>query len=310
MKIVSYSTLKTYHMKKLFLIFALFVGIVTISHAQIEDQKIEDSEIATKSIVIVYTKTGEIYRGYFISQNKDFLVIENETVGKITIPTDRIKKIESTDSNAKLKVDSEPEEVNNINSAKYFFGSSGFNFEKGGNYLTNNFMSYHRGVSENFSIGIGTSLVTLVAGLPIFYINPHYTYSFNENLHFKAGVDAFIGFAEGESGIAALLNTGLTIGTPDLNLTGTVYYGALSGIGLVNQPIFSVAGMARVSKKLALVSENLLVPNVDSGVFFLGSYGLRYLTDNGSFDFFFVNNRAIAEIFIIGFPGFGFTLKL
>ncbi len=297
-------------MKKLCLIFALFVGIVTISHAQIEDQKIEDSEKEIKSMVIVYTKTGEVYRGYFISQNKEFLVIENETVGQITIPTNRIKKIESTDSNAKLNVDSEPEEINDINSAKYFFGTSGFNFEKGGNYLTNNVMTYHRGFSDNFSIGIGTSLISLVVRVPIFYINPHYTISINDKLHFKAGVDAIIAFGDGGSGVGALLNTGLTLGTPDLNITGTIYYGAISGVGIASQPAFTLAGSARVSRKLALVSENLFLTNIDSQAYFVGTYGIRYLTSDGSFDLFFINNRDIAEFFVVGIPFIGFTLKL
>ncbi len=298
-------------MMKFCVVIALLFGVVSAGFSQIEDPKIDKAENEIpRAIVVVYTKTGEIYKGFFISQDKDFLVIENETVGKITIPTNRIKKIESADSNGKIKLDDDSAEVTNINSSRYFFGSSGFNFEKGGNYLSNNVTAYYRGISDNFSIGVGTILVTLVAGFPIFYVNPHYTYSFNEKLHFKTGVDAFIGFADGESGVAALLNAGLTVGTPDLNLTGTIYYGAVSGLGVANQPAFTLAGSARISRKLALVSENVLLANIDSEGYFIGTYGIRYMTPSASYDLFFFNNRDIAEQFVIGIPFIGFTLKL
>jgi len=106
------------------------------------------------------------------------------------------------------------------------------------------------------------------------------------------------------------LNTGLTIGSPDLNLTGTIYYGAVSGVGISSQPAFTLAGSARVARKLAIVTENLFLSNIDSQVYFIGSYGLRYLTPNGSYDLLFINNRDISEAFVIGLPLIGFTLKL
>lgn len=298
-------------MKKLFIVSIVLLACVNYNFAQIKDpviqtEKREDLRVS----VIVYLKSGEVYKGYFISQDKDFLQIETETVGRITIPTNKIKKIESADSKGKATIGPEPDEIYPINSAKYFFGSSGFNFEKGGNYLSNNVTSYYRGVSENFSIGFGTSLIALVLGVPILYVNPHYTYSFQDNLHFKAGIDAFIGFGEGESGAAGFVNTGLTLGNPDLNITGTIYYGAVSGVGFVNRPAYTLAGMARVSKKLALVSENLIFSDIDSEGYFIGSYGIRYMTNNGSYDLFFLNNRDIAEAFVVGLPGIGFTLKL
>jgi hypothetical protein len=300
-------------MIKLTIVFALIFGVITHSMAQIKDPKIEKTEKEQlRAMVVVYTKTGEIYKGYFISQNKDFLEIENETVGRITIPTSRIEKIVSADSNDDINIVPEREDVYNINAPKYFFGSSGFNFEKGGNYLSNNVLTYHRGLSDNFSIGVGTSLVSLVLGSPIFYINPHYTYSFNDKLHFKLGIDALIGTGGDGGGAfsAGLINTGLTIGTPDLNITGTIYYGAVSGVGIASQPAFTLAGSARVSRQLSIITENVLLQNIDFGGYFIGSYGVRYLTANGSYDLFFINNRDISQVFVVGFPLIGFTLKL
>ncbi|GAA5024362.1 hypothetical protein GCM10011506_07940 [Marivirga lumbricoides] len=298
-------------MKKLFIVVIVLTCFLSSSYSQITDPKIEKVKPEDLRVkVIVYLKSGEVYKGYFIAQNKDFLEIENETVGKITIATNQIKSIESDDSKGKAKMILELDELKPINSAKYFFGSAGFNFEKGGDYLSNNVMTYHRGISENFSIGVGTSLFTLVLGAPIFYVNPHYTYSFQENIHFKAGMDAFIGFGEGEAAAAGFLNTGLTLGNPDINITGTIYYGAVSDVGFVDQPAFSVAGLARISKKLSLISENLIFSDIDSEGYFIGSYGIRYMTINGSYDLFFINNRDIAEVFVVGFPGIGFTLKL
>ena len=68
-------------MKKLSLIFFLLFLMKLVVFAQIEDPQIERTLEKDKTRIKIYLKTGEIYKGYFISQNKDFLEIKTESAG-------------------------------------------------------------------------------------------------------------------------------------------------------------------------------------------------------------------------------------
>jgi len=297
-------------MKKLQLFCIFLFLIAPFSKAQIEDPKIEETQNKSRAKVIVYTKTGEIYKGFFISQNKDFLEIETESVGIIKIPTQRIKSIESLEESKQIE-NGKSGSLEQINPVRYMVGTSAFNYEKGVNYIRNNPTTYHRGITDNFSIGIGTSLWALVLRVPIIYINPQFTTQLGKNIRYKMGLDAFAGtsFEAGEGAAAAILNTGITIGEPDLNLTGTVYLGAISGGQRLN-PFYSLSGMARISKKLAVVSEGFYIPTEFDGNIGFVFYGGRYLTETASYDLGFFYNKQIAEVIPFGIPFFSITVKL
>ncbi|MGM0579132.1 MAG: hypothetical protein ACQETL_00525 [Bacteroidota bacterium] len=297
-------------MQKLFLTFLILFSASTVANAQIEDPKIEEAQNKSKAKIIVYTKTGEIYKGFFISQNKDFLEIETESVGTLKIPTQRIEKVESLDE-ADQDVEDGEERLEQVNPVRYMVGTSAFNYEKGGNYIRNNPMTYHKGITDNFSVGVGTSFWALVLRVPLIYINPQFTKQLGKNIHFKIGLDAFAAASieAGEGGAAAILNSGVTIGDPDLNLTGIVYWGALSDVERLN-PFYSVAGMARISKKLMVVSEGFYVPTgIDNSVGFV-FYGGRYLTETASYDLGFLYNQEISEFIPFGIPFIAITVKL
>lgn len=289
----------------------LFLFLTTlIVLGQIEDPKIQETTKKTRAKIIVHTKTGEVYKGFFSSQNKDFLEIETENSGTLKIPTQRIKNIESFDEDSQANYE-EGERLDQVNPVRYMLGTSAFNYEKGGNYLRNNPMTYHRGITDNFSIGVGTSPWALVFGIPLIYINPHFTRQLRENVHFKIGLDAFAGTSilEGDGAAAGILNTGVTIGEPDLNLTGTLYWGALSGSERIN-PFYSLAGMARISRKLMVVSEGFYIHTEFRNDLSFVFYGGRYLTDMASYDFGFFYNQAIAEFIPFGVPFVAITIKL
>jgi hypothetical protein len=295
-------------MKKLYFIILLLFLFGSISYSQIEDPKIEVPKKENRSKVIVYTKTGEIFKGYFISQNKDFIEIETESAGTLKIPANRIDKVESLDEENKKKTIQE--DLSQVNPVRYMLGTSAFNYEKGGNYIRNNPMTYHRGITDNFSIGVGSSLWALVLGVPIIYINPQFTKQLGKNVHYKIGLDAFAGTSFDAGGAAAaIFNTGITIGDPDLNLTGTVYYGAVSDFNRLN-PFYSLAGMARISKKLMVVSEGFYIPTDFDDNMSILFYGGRYITETASYDLGFFYNQEIAEVIPFGIPFFAVTVKI
>lgn len=296
-------------MKKLYLIclFLFFTNLIV--KAQIEDPKIEETSNKPKTEIVVHTKTGEVYKGYFISQNKDFLEIETESVGILKIPTQRIENIETVDENNQGEYEKR-ESLEHVNPVRYMVGTSAFNYEKGGNYLRNNPMTYHRGITDNFSIGVGTSLWAFVLRAPNIYVNPQFTTQLGKNVHYKIGLDAFAGTTFDAGGAAAaFLNTGITIGEPDLNLTGTVYWGALSDFARLN-PFYSLAGMARISKKLMVVSEGFYVPTQIGDNVNVLFYGGRYITESASYDLGFLYTQEIAEVIPFGIPFIAITVKL
>ena len=295
-------------MKKPYVLFLILFVTSLIARAQSENPLNEKAQRESSAGIVVYTKTGEVYKGLFISQNKDFLIIETKTLGTVKIPTQRIKKIESGGDDSQFEI--EKESLEQINAVRYMVGTSAFNYEKGGNYLRNNPMTYHRGISENFSFGVGSSLWALVLGIPTIYINPHYTTQLRKNIHFKLGLDAFAGTSfEAGGAAAAILNTGITVGEPDLNLTGSVYYGAISEVQGLN-PFYSLAGMARISKKLMVLSEGFFIPTEFDGNLSFVFYGGRYLTETASYDLGFLYNQEIAEFIPIGIPFLAITIKL
>ena len=298
-------------MKKLFLIFLFLILTKLISFGQIVDPKIEETSNKSRAKVIVYTKTGEIYKGFFISQNKDFLEIQIENAGTIRLPTQRIKSIESIEEGDSWAT-ADDEIISQVNPVRYLLGTSAFNYEKGRNYIRNNPMTFHRGVTDNFSFGVGTSLWALVLRVPIIYVNPQYTSQLGKNVRFKVGLDAFAAAAleEGGGAAAALLNTGLTLGDPDLNLTGTVYFAALSDFDNRLNPFYSLAGMARISEKLMVVSEGFYIPTEFGENFSFFVYGGRYVADSATYDLGFLYNQQIADFLPFGVPFFAITVKL
>jgi hypothetical protein len=297
-------------MEKLYYILLFLFLASFVSYAQIKDPKIEETQGISKAKIIVYTKTGEIYKGVFLSQNKDFLELRTESAGTLRIPTERIKKVESLDENINTE-ETSAESFDQVNAMRYMIGTSAFNYEKGVNYIRNNPMTFHRGITDNFSIGVGTSLWALVLRVPAIYVNPQFSSQLGKNIRYKVGLDAFAGTSleAGEGAAAAIINTGITVGEPDLNLTATVYYGGISDVERLN-PFYSLAGMARISKKLMVVSEGFYIPTEFNDNLSFIFYGGRYLTETASYDLGFFYNQEIADVIPFGIPFFAVTVKL
>jgi len=67
-----------------------------------------------------------------------------------------------------------------------------------------------------------------------------------------------------------------------------------------SKPIITLSGVYKVAKRVALMSENWLI--TDELEYSIFIYGLRVMSDNISFDFGLMNNKAIAQGLTFGFP--------
>ncbi len=133
------------------------------------------------------------------------------------------------------------------------------------------------------------------------------------------GAGTLLGIGPGNTVIGVAYGIA-TYGTLEHNIT------LGSGFGFYDdtfqeKPIITLAAMTRVSRKIALVTENWMVPYsnyeyingqevVSTKYYGLVSYGIRLMSEkNYSFDFAFINSQDIVEVFFIGIPYIDFVLR-
>jgi hypothetical protein len=110
-------------------------------------------------------------------------------------------------------------------------------------------------------------------------------------------------------GLATINGFG-TYGNNNNNITGALGWGWADG-EFSPKPVIIISGMTRVSRRIAFISENWLIPNIDEDESYTGliSYGIRFLGEKTSIDLAFINNRDIAEEIIIGIPWLDFVIN-
>jgi hypothetical protein len=95
-----------------------------------------------------------------------------------------------------------------------------------------------------------------------------------------------------------------TFGNENSNLSIGAGWGFIGTVWSKN-PVITISGMTRVSRKLALISENWFVPGN-----LIFSYGLRFMGEKISVDLGLVNSKEIVKEFPLGVPLFlDFVLK-
>lgn len=138
---------------------------------------------------------------------------------------------------------------------RYFFTPSSFNLSKGELYYSTLFFASHDlqyGITDNFSIGMGTTLI-----LNPFYVTPKYSFRANEKNSFSVGTMLMIGTWTND----LLGNLGYltyTRGDQFNNITlgiGHLYMEDDSDV-IANRVIGNISAMARVSDHLYFVTEN------------------------------------------------------
>ncbi len=250
----------------------------------------------------VVLKDGSELHGELVQKSADQIVIKTAAMGEITIAAGDIEKIDETTA-ADYK--GGKYRFPNPSYSKYLWGQTGRNLKKGDGYYQNVlivFNSAHYGITNWFSIGAGFEGISTFMGEPIFFVMPKFGYEFFKN--FSAGISYLYGNAAvaieegGFSGIGVIYGT-VTYGNMDYN--GTVGFGWAHAEGsMTNDPLITVSGMARVARRLAIVTENYLIPADPYYAIF--SYGLRILGERSAFDISFLNSKDIAEVFPVGLP--------
>ena len=256
----------------------------------------------------IETSDGNIYIGTIDSEDEASITLITEAIGRITI--------QRTDIDLMIKLDDNPlaEPLPfGPESTRYFWAPSGHGLARGQGYFQNVWVLFNQvsmGVTDNFSVGIGTIPLFLFAGqaTPIWF-TPKISFPLaSENVKIGAGalVATVLGVeGEGSAGIAYGV---LTFGSREKNVTAGVGYGFADG-EWANTPLITISFINPVGRNGYFLGENYFVVSGDE-VFVLSMVGGRRKWERFSLDFGGVLplGSGFSELVVIPWLGFRFPI--
>ncbi|WP_161888804.1 hypothetical protein [Pontibacter russatus] len=284
--------------------FVFYLGATTAVQAQQTDSA--QAQTTATQRWLVETKDGSVFQGVYLGQSEAGVRLLTDSAGEITIPMSELKSFRILDErnfrNGEYWFD-------NPNATRYLFAPSAYSLRKGEAYYQNTYLvlnSFNYGITDRLTIGAGFELISTFSGEPIFFITPKYSFPISDKWNAGAGVLYANAPIEDFSGLG--IGYGLiTYGNRDNNATLGVGFGYVDD-EVSGKPVFNLSGMRRISRKMALVTENWLVPS--DGYYGVYSYGIRFMGEKITVDLAFLNNADIAsDVLAIGVPYVDFVVK-
>ena len=273
--------------------------------------KLSSVLIADSTRYRIELKDGTTFIGVIINESEKELELDLKDIGLLTIQRDLVKKITPIGSNGRV---GKAYWFENPHSTRLLFAPTAIPLHKGEAYYQNIYIvgnMFNYGIIDNLSVGGGFDLITMFTQAsgswnPMLNFNIKSGFKVSENLHLGIG-GMYIGMAnEFASGI--LYGIG-TYGSYNTNATLGLGWGFVNG-DFQQKPFIMIGGMARVSEKLWLISENWIVPVDGQNYYAIISYGMRFAAKRIAVDLAFINNSEIVEVIPIGFPFVDFVIKL
>lgn len=262
------------------------------------------------SLIVMKGESGLRYVGSVIEKNERELTILTDEGTKITILLSNIQDIRAI---PKSLIQDGEYWYPNPNDSRYLFAPSAFNLKKGEGYYQNTYLfinSFNYGITDNFSMGLGFEFLSTFGSLgngsfdPIFFVTPKYSTQVSENM--RVGVGVLVGKITDNIGGFGVSYGLVTYGNPEHNATLGLGFGLFDG-QLRSDPVITISGMTRLSRRISLVTENWFFPaDVYRGII---SYGIRFFGETMSVDLALINNDDFSEIFPIGIPYVDFVVK-
>ena len=250
---------------KPFLILSLVFLLSSSGNAQV---KTDTSGNVGNNVIIILHDKSEI-KGELVSDDDTEIKIRSNTPNMLTFQKKEVKQIIYLGKRDRIP---------NPNPTGYFISQSAFNLNKGEGYYQNiygfiNVVGY--GITDRFSAIVGTEIITLFyVFAPILFTNLKYGFPIAKNLQVAASFSYLndIGSLDDELEFASL-SALLTYGNQEHNITlGTGYY-AING-EIDNAELLTISGMTRLTRRLAFITENYLLPEDNVAI---TSGGLRYI---------------------------------
>lgn len=228
-------------------------------------------------------------------------------VGDITIAIDQIVEIKEF---AADKIKEGKYWFPNPNRTRLYFAPTGRMLKAGQGYFSDIYIlfpSVSFGITDNFTLGGGFSLFPgLDVSEQLFYIMPKIGMNVADNISLAGSAMIIrlpsdqldIENTREEATVIGVIFGSATIGSDDASLTGGLGFGYVDD-DIADKPAVLLGGEYRIARRLSLVSENWVFPEVDQPII---SYGVRFFGESIAVDLAFFNvldNDAI-------FPGIPF----
>ena len=258
--------------------------------------------VDSSKVQIITIHDGSSLVGRISAVRTDSLDFETR-MGRVTVAIADVREIVETDAR---KMRGGQYWFPNPNTTRLFFAPTGQMLKKGEGYFADYqlfFPGVAYGLTDNVSIGGGVSLFPAGLDEQVYYLTPKIGKSFGENVHLAAGV-LFVGFMGGGSnGTGGVVYGVGTLGDGDGSVTMGLGYGFAGG-EIESKPVAMVGGEKRVSRRIALVTENYLLPVSENNVVY--SFGLRFMGERLTTDLAIFN---VSGSNIIGLPFVDFVFK-
>ena len=253
----------------------------------------------TTTIWQITTFDDNEFVGHIISETEIAIKFKTATIGTITLQKNQIKSKEELISN-----DSTNGLLWNENrmAYRYFIGNSGYNLKKGEAFYQNAWLfvnNFDLGITDRFSLGIGTVPLFLFAGsaTPV-WLTPRVSIPIEAD-KINLGVGGLIGTTLSTDFDNTSFGFGfgnVTLGDKNKNLTVGVGYGFVDGEA-AERPTFTISGMIRTGKRGYFISENYIISTGFETIAVL-SLGGRFVGKRISIDYggIYVPNTGIFAI--------------
>jgi hypothetical protein len=238
-----------------------------------------------KPVVVVMTDQQRI-SGTLVSRDATKVVL-TVSGARMEIPAASVYAVAAPETDEALGArEADP------NRTRYLYSPSGFMLRKGEGYISQSELivtSVMYGVTDHLTLGVGSSVPFWFGGYVPLVGTVKVGGSPTDWLHLAGGVQAFTVLGVGETFAAGFIFGTVTLGSEDLNIgiSGGPPWAAASGDTQVGSYVFSVSGNWRMSRSLALVTENWLVP-VDGKTEVVDSLALRFIGKNLAVDAGFI----------------------
>jgi hypothetical protein len=270
-----------------------------------------DTTKTTKPIptVLIKTKDGTRLSGKIIKSDGKSYSIQTQNLGIVSIPTENVVSIQQVNYQTVNDSSGMFEPLSNTN---YFLNQSGFNLKQGDIRYSNIYLVYNSfnfGLSDNFSANVGF----IFSNPTIINVGAKYAFKASEKVRFGLAGNYILSTSYSSNiGFGVLSATG-TFGTDTKNISVGATWGVSKGSIFSGRPAFQLSGITRVSRRVALITDNILTTTerysynyystqgsyqtvVDGAV----SYGIRLLYPRTQLDFGLL--RPIYDFGTVAFP--------
>jgi len=271
------------------MIICFVAGLAIAANADIDARSLWIPDADQTQIITL--KDGSTLVGR-ITEIREHDVSVQTDAGEFTIPRDKIKEVKQVDSSAYRDG---TYWFPNPNRTRLYFGPTGRNLHQGEGYFSDMlvfFPSVSYGLTENITIGGGISLVPGVDfDDQLLFFTPKIGLNVHSNISLAASAiiiqipdfdddddDDLIDIDEGVT--VGVLFASSTIGTEDKSLTLGLGFG-FADDAIADNPAILVGGEWRIARRLSLVTENWVFPEVDDP---LVSYGVRFFGEKMAID--------------------------